>query len=224
MEQSCWKIPFSILQFTKEAEYAISWSKIRFFRNVARFAHKFLSIRTLLLTHSKLVWTPCICCNTCLESHWFCARTVILVLFHIQDQSQTSMQTWSNTSSRQTFIFQVLINVHIMRDFMQIWLTFVPILRIPIIPSFQIFFGWRMFFISHLYMTSSQCLKITEKVSLMRLFEKECYQTGNLYLDKKMVKVPKLKNSNETFWVVFKQCGLVINVPHLCIWCILASN
>ena len=60
MEQSCWKIPFSILQFTKEAEYAISWSKIRFFRNVARFARKLLSIRILFLTHSKLVGTPCI--------------------------------------------------------------------------------------------------------------------------------------------------------------------
>ena len=166
LDQSSLKIPFLSLQFTNKAEKAILWSKIQYFRNVARFACKLLSIRKLLLTHSKLVGTPCKCCNTCLESHWFCARTVILVLFHIQDQSQTSMQTWSNTSSRQTFIFQVLINVHIMRDFMQIWLTFVPILRIPIIPSFQIFFGWRMFFISHLYMTSSQCLKITEKISL----------------------------------------------------------
>ena len=59
MEQSGWKIPFSILQFTKEAEKAIFWSRIWFFRNVAWFACKLLSIRTLLLTHSKLVGTPC---------------------------------------------------------------------------------------------------------------------------------------------------------------------
>ena len=48
------------MQFTKEAEYAIFWSKIRFFRNVALFARKLLSIRILFLTHSKLVGTPCI--------------------------------------------------------------------------------------------------------------------------------------------------------------------
>ena len=60
MEQSCWKNPFSSLQFTNKAKKAILWSKIRFFRNVARFARKLLSIRILLLTHSKLVGTPCL--------------------------------------------------------------------------------------------------------------------------------------------------------------------
>ena len=59
MEKSCWKIPFSILQLTNKAKKAIFWSKIHFFRNVARFAPKLLSIRTLLLTYSKLVGTPC---------------------------------------------------------------------------------------------------------------------------------------------------------------------
>ena len=58
--ESCWKIPFSILQLTNKAEKAILWSKIHFFRNVARFARKLLSIRRLLLTHSKLIGTPCI--------------------------------------------------------------------------------------------------------------------------------------------------------------------
>ena len=38
------------------AKKAIFWSKIHFFRNVARFARKLLSIRTLLLTYSKLCW------------------------------------------------------------------------------------------------------------------------------------------------------------------------
>ena len=60
LEQSCWKIPFSILQLTNKAKKAIFWSKIHFFRNIARFARKLLSIRILLLTHSKLVGTPCI--------------------------------------------------------------------------------------------------------------------------------------------------------------------
>ena len=60
MEQSCLKIPFSFLQFKNKAKNAIFWSKIHFFRNVARFARKLLSIRKLLLTHSKLVGTPCI--------------------------------------------------------------------------------------------------------------------------------------------------------------------
>ena len=59
MEQSCLKIPFSFLQFKNKAKNAIFWSKIHFFRNVARFARKLLSIRILLLTHSKLVGTPC---------------------------------------------------------------------------------------------------------------------------------------------------------------------
>ena len=60
LEQSCLRIPFSFLQFKKKAKNAIFWSKIHFFRNVARFARKLLSIRTLLLTYSKLVGTPCI--------------------------------------------------------------------------------------------------------------------------------------------------------------------
>ena len=81
----------------------------------------------------------------------------------------------------------------------------------------------------------SQCLKITEKVTFniaseasyvyilsgqkfikngqfWRLFEnlklavKQCYQTGQFQWDKNLMKMPKLKNSNETFWVIFKHC------------------
>ena len=54
-----YKFHFHFLQFTKKAKKAIFWSKIHFFRKIARFARKLQSIRTLLLTHSKLVGTPC---------------------------------------------------------------------------------------------------------------------------------------------------------------------
>ena len=59
MEQSCNEIPFSILQFTKKAEKAVFWSRIRFFGKFAIFAYKLLSFRILHLAYPKLVGTPC---------------------------------------------------------------------------------------------------------------------------------------------------------------------
>ena len=79
----------------------------------------------------------------------------------------------------------------------------------------------------------TQCLKITEKVAfniaseasyvyilsgqkfakngqIWRVFEnlklavKQCYQTGQKLVEN----AKKLKNTNETFWVIFKHCAL----------------
>ena len=35
---------------------------------------------------------------------------------------------------------------------------------------------------------------------------KKCYQTGQFWLDKNWWKMPKLKNSNATYWVILKHC------------------
>ena len=62
MENSCLKIPFSILQFTKMAQKAISWSRIHFFGKFEKFvifACKLLSFRIWHLAYPKLVGTPC---------------------------------------------------------------------------------------------------------------------------------------------------------------------
>ena len=60
MEQSCWKIPFSILQFTKKAQKAILWSRLHFFIKFVIFAGKLLSFWILYLACPKHVGTPCI--------------------------------------------------------------------------------------------------------------------------------------------------------------------
>ena len=60
LEQSCLKIPFSILQFTKKAQKAILWSRIHFFVKFVIFTGKLLSFRILHLAYPKLVGTPCI--------------------------------------------------------------------------------------------------------------------------------------------------------------------
>ena len=38
---------------------------------------------------------------------------------------------------------------------------------------------------------------------------KQCYETGQFSLDKNWWKMPKWKNSVETFWAIFKHCGEV---------------
>ena len=97
----------------------------------------------------------------------------------------------------------------------------------------------------------AQCLKITEKVSFNiaseasyvyilsgqkflknakigpfgRVFEKlmvkQCYQTGHFQWDKNWRKMPKLKNSNATFLVIFNLCDWA---PRLPLWFILSIN
>ena len=48
---------------------------------------------------------------------------------------------------------------------------------------------------------------------ILRVFEnlklavKQCYQTGQFYMDKNWWKMPKLKNSNATYWVILKHCA-----------------
>ena len=87
MEQSCLKIPFSILQCTKKEEKAIFLEHNTFFWNVACFARKFLSIRTLLLTHSKLVGTPC----RCHEIHQNCTLPICLERIIFPSVSKTNL-------------------------------------------------------------------------------------------------------------------------------------
>ena len=98
MEQSCWKIPFSILQLTNKAEKANFWSKIRFFRNVARFSRKLLSIRTLLLTYSKLVGTPCMI-------FWSFPKKVLIWCFEINKYLQLSLTKIIPKLSSTFFLF-----------------------------------------------------------------------------------------------------------------------
>ena len=38
---------------------------------------------------------------------------------------------------------------------------------------------------------------------------KQCYQTSHFEYDKNWSSMPKFKNSNATFWVIFKHCDLV---------------
>ena len=40
----------------------------------------------------------------------------------------------------------------------------------------------------------------------LKLLVKQCYQKGLIELDKNWWKMPKLKYSNATFWVIFKHC------------------
>ena len=47
------------MQFTKKAEKAILWSRIRFIGKFVIFAYKLLSFRILHLAYPKLVGTPC---------------------------------------------------------------------------------------------------------------------------------------------------------------------
>ena len=37
---------------------------------------------------------------------------------------------------------------------------------------------------------------------MLKLAVKQCYQTGQFH----RIEMPKLKTSNETFWVIFKHC------------------
>ena len=52
-----------------------------------------------------------------------------------------------------------------------------------------------------------ECTKVPKMIEFWRVFEsfklmvKKCYQTGELKQDKNWLKMPKLKNSNETFRV-----------------------
>ena len=43
-------------------------------------------------------------------------------------------------------------------------------------------------------------------VEYLKLLVKQCYQKGLIELDKNWWKMPKLKYSNATFWVIFKHC------------------
>ena len=68
---------------------------------------------------------------------------------------------------------------------------------------------------SYVYILSGQKLiKNAKNSQSWRLFEnlmlavKQCYQTGHFKQDKNWWKMPKLKISNETFWVIFKHCVL----------------
>ena len=57
--------------------------------------------------------------------------------------------------------------------------------------------------------------KKRQKSPFGRVFENlklaviQCYQTGQFYKDKNWWKMSKFKNSNATFWEVFKQCAKV---------------
>ena len=44
----------------------------------------------------------------------------------------------------------------------------------------------------------------------LKLAVKQCYQVGPFILDKNWRKMPKLKNSNNTFSVIFKQCTHIL--------------
>ena len=62
---------------------------------------------------------------------------------------------------------------------------------------------------NYFYILSGQkFMKNAKKCSIWRVFEnlklavKQCYQTGQFILNKNWGKLPKLKNSNETFWVI----------------------
>ena len=52
-------------------------------------------------------------------------------------------------------------------------------------------------------------LKLPKMVNFgdLNLAVKQCYQTGSFLLDKNWWKIPKSKNENATFWVIFKHCG-----------------
>ena len=43
-------------------------------------------------------------------------------------------------------------------------------------------------------------------VEYLKILVKQCYQKGLIELDKNWWKMPKLKYSNATFWVIFKHC------------------
>ena len=87
------------------------------------------------------------------------------------------------------------------------------------------------------YFMNARCLKITEKLSFdatyvyilsgQKLIKnanngpfgeflitwslgQKCYQTGHFWKDKNWWKMQKLKNSNATFWVIFKHCGTAL--------------
>ena len=69
---------------------------------------------------------------------------------------------------------------------------------------------------SYVYILSGQKLiKNAQNGPFWRVFEnlklavKQCYQTGKFLRGQKLVEMPKLKNSNETFWVIFKQYELM---------------
>ena len=49
----------------------------------------------------------------------------------------------------------------------------------------------------------------------LKLAAKQCYQTCQYWLDKNWWKMPKLKNSNATFWVIFKHCAEVSLMMYL---------
>ena len=57
--------------------------------------------------------------------------------------------------------------------------------------------------------------KKRQKSPFGRVFENlklaviQCYQTGQFYKDKNWWKMSKFKNSNATFWVIFKQCAFM---------------
>ena len=67
---------------------------------------------------------------------------------------------------------------------------------------------------------AAQCLKITENVSFTTMLIKratftfsfkQCYKSGQFFKrTKNWWKMPKLENSNATFWVIFKQCALLM--------------
>ena len=79
---------------------------------------------------------------------------------------------------------------------------------------------------SYVYILNGQKLiKNAENGSFWRAFEnlklavKQCYQTGQFQQDKNWWKMPKFKNLNATFWVIFKQCErvfqLILSLLHI---------
>ena len=74
---------------------------------------------------------------------------------------------------------------------------------------------------SYVYILSGQKLiKNAKNGPFWRVFEnrklavKQCYQTGQFWKDKNWWKMPnKFKNSNVTFWVIFKQCEALLKRP-----------
>ena len=61
-------------------------------------------------------------------------------------------------------------------------------------------------------MSGETFIKSAKNSQFLRFFEnlelavKQCYQMGHFYLDKNWWKIPKSKNSNTTFWAIFKRC------------------
>ena len=58
---------------------------------------------------------------------------------------------------------------------------------------------------------TTQCLKITEKVAFNIASEASYVYNLSGQKDKNGWEKPKLKNSNATFWVIFKHCGCCAN-------------